>query len=276
MHPFLFHRRKGPYRDRPSISLSTRLRGVGRGIRLFAAAVLLAGLALSVRGGGDDPRTVAEAVLPPVCFGDCNQFGEVTVDEIILLVNIVLGSADVYSCPSLAGQPPAINDIIRAVNNALIGCPPIAIRYVLTAGSTILSSPAPAGTNAPTLEEPLSGTFVTVPLPGGPFCLNTLLCLSVATFQFRSAHFNVDGAAGRIQQTTFDPDLVSMGFIGSINGQPIILSGFGAFDANSSYPPTFSGLEVCGAPPGVGGSCAGIRAGTDVGYDVIIFAAPGG
>jgi hypothetical protein len=67
-----------------------------------------------------------------------------------------------------------------------------------------------------------------------------------------------------------------MSFTSSINGQPIILGGSGPFDSNSSFPPTFYAIQICGALPGVGGSCAGIRAGTDVGYDAIIFAASGG
>jgi hypothetical protein len=159
---------------------------------------------------------------------------------------------------------------------------PPGITYRLTEGSTILSSPAPAGLNLVTLEEPLSGTFTAVPqLHGGPFCLNTLLCLSVTTFQFQSAHFAVTafpsefpGSSGQITQTTFYPDVVFIDLTSSINDQPIILNGSGPFDPNSRFPPTFGGVEICGAPPGVGGSCAGVRAGSDVGYDVILFATP--
>ncbi len=56
------------------------------------------------------------------CFADCNGDGEVTVNEIIMLVNITLGNATVSSCPPLL-DPPIIHDIIRAVSNALYGCP---------------------------------------------------------------------------------------------------------------------------------------------------------
>ena len=161
--------------------------------------------------------------------------------------------------------------------------PAISTTYRLIEGSTILSSPAPAGVTAPTLEEPLSGTFVVVPQPyGPPSCLNTVLCLSVVSFYFQSAHFILTGSSGLIYETTFVathtprnmPATVQIGLRGSINAEPIGLGGFGSLDPSSSYPPCFNALELCGAPPGVGGSCAGIRAGADVGYDLILLAVP--
>jgi len=124
--------------------------------------------------------------------------------------------------------------------------------------------------------------FIAVPQPyGAPFCANTLLCLSVTTLDFQSAHFTlVPGAAlllgsvGQIYTTTFFPDSLSMSLSSSINGQPILLSGGGVFDPNSPYPPAFSGVEICGAPPGVGGTCDDIRAGAIPGYVLTICAAP--
>ena len=60
-----------------------------------------------------------------VCGGDCNGDGEVTVNELITMVNIALGNANVSTC--LAGDADGsgeitINEIIAAVNNALNGC----------------------------------------------------------------------------------------------------------------------------------------------------------
>jgi hypothetical protein len=59
------------------------------------------------------------------CGGDCNGDGEVTVNELITMVNIALGNANVSTC--LAGDADGsgeitINEIIVAVNNALNGC----------------------------------------------------------------------------------------------------------------------------------------------------------
>lgn len=62
---------------------------------------------------------------PGVCVGDCNNSGEVTINELIIMVNIALGSAPVEDClPGDAngdGQI-TIDEIILAVNHALDGC----------------------------------------------------------------------------------------------------------------------------------------------------------
>ena len=64
---------------------------------------------------------------PPLkpCIGDCNGDGEVPVNELITMVNIALGTANVSSCT--AGDADGsgditINEIVSAVNNALNGC----------------------------------------------------------------------------------------------------------------------------------------------------------
>jgi hypothetical protein len=59
------------------------------------------------------------------CAGDCNNDTFVTVDELITLVNIALGSADFSACP--AGDVNhdvqiTIDEILTAVNRALNGC----------------------------------------------------------------------------------------------------------------------------------------------------------
>lgn len=157
--------------------------------------------------------------------------------------------------------------------------------YRLTEGSTILSSPAPAGLSAAVLEEPLSGTFTVIMLEplGGP-CANISPCLDVTDFRFESAHFGVTGTMGQIGVFTLGPpDVIFMGLTASINGQRVQLDGGGAFAPNSDYPPTFNPMEICGAPPGPSsgpvaragiGECAGVRAGAIAGYDLMIFAAP--
>jgi len=60
------------------------------------------------------------------CAGDCNTDGQVTVDEILTMVNIALGSADVSTC--MAGDANhddevTIDEILTAVSNALNKCP---------------------------------------------------------------------------------------------------------------------------------------------------------
>jgi hypothetical protein len=59
------------------------------------------------------------------CVGDCNCDGQVTVDEIITMVNIGLGAVDPARC--LTGDANGdgqitVDEIITAVTNALNGC----------------------------------------------------------------------------------------------------------------------------------------------------------
>ncbi len=75
-------------------------------------------------------HTPAATVTPIACTGDCDGNGDVTVSEIITLVNMALGTqTQLSACPD--GIPPSITNvsevdialIIQAVNNALNGCP---------------------------------------------------------------------------------------------------------------------------------------------------------
>ncbi|MEO8604308.1 MAG: hypothetical protein ABI629_17165 [bacterium] len=67
--------------------------------------------------------TVTET--PISCVGDCNADGRVTVEEIILGVNIALGSSTSAVCPAMDRNHDAevrISELIDAVGNALDGC----------------------------------------------------------------------------------------------------------------------------------------------------------
>jgi len=71
--------------------------------------------------------TPSERVTPAqVCTGDCGRDGTVTVNDLVLMVNIALGNAAADSC--VAGDHNrdgliVINELVLAVNNALNGCP---------------------------------------------------------------------------------------------------------------------------------------------------------
>jgi hypothetical protein len=70
--------------------------------------------------------TATPTATPIPCVGDCNADGAVTVDELLTLVNIALGNADVSTClPGDANHDMqiTIDEILTAVNNALNGCP---------------------------------------------------------------------------------------------------------------------------------------------------------
>src|SRR5262245_56228650 len=62
-----------------------------------------------------------------VCVGDCNSDGRVTIDELIRGVVILLGAiVPPPMCDALDANHDGqiqINELILAVNNALLGCP---------------------------------------------------------------------------------------------------------------------------------------------------------
>ena len=62
----------------------------------------------------------------PSCVGDCNGNGTVAINELILGVNIALGSASIDECTAFdenGNGMVGINELVAAVNNALDGCP---------------------------------------------------------------------------------------------------------------------------------------------------------
>ena len=63
-------------------------------------------------------------IVPAQCVGDCNRDGQVTVNELIQMVNIALGTVAVSVCT--AGDPNGdgeitVNEIVAGVNFALAG-----------------------------------------------------------------------------------------------------------------------------------------------------------
>ena len=85
------------------------------------------------------------------CVGDCHGGGEVTVDEVIVMVDVALGAAPLSSCA--AGDQNgdgeiAVNEIITAVNNLLDGCPTVA-KPTPTATVVLTAVPTTTGTATP-------------------------------------------------------------------------------------------------------------------------------
>ncbi len=90
-----------------------------RRVQCWLGGALVVALTVGV-GNITSPRAAAAT-----CVGDCNGSGDVTVNEIILMVNIALGAAPLSACA--AGDIDAsgaitINEIITAVNHALGSC----------------------------------------------------------------------------------------------------------------------------------------------------------
>lgn len=67
------------------------------------------------------------------CVGDCNGDGQVTVDELIVGVNIALGEASVEQCAAFDANGDGqvtVDEIVGAVSVALDGCPPAEPRLI--------------------------------------------------------------------------------------------------------------------------------------------------
>ena len=115
---------------------------------VVAFALVLLAIAAPVRGS---------------CVGDCNGDGSVTIDELIVGVNIALGQAALAACSPLNADgngEVSIDELVRGVNAAAVGCPDD-------------STPTPTTTPVPCVAE----TRCTVPPGDGvnfdptqPFC----------------------------------------------------------------------------------------------------------
>jgi hypothetical protein len=99
----------------------------------------------------------AAGVVASTCVGDCDGSGDVTVDEIVTLVNMALGNqTQLSACPH--GLPADVTDasqvdvavIITAVNNALSGCRAIPPTALPTATRTPAQTPTPSHPPSPT------------------------------------------------------------------------------------------------------------------------------
>ncbi len=84
------------------------------GARAFARLAVLSGALLLVLGSSASAQ----------CVGDCNGDGNVAINELILGVNISLGSQDVSACTAMDGNSDgtvSISELITAVNISLAG-----------------------------------------------------------------------------------------------------------------------------------------------------------
>ena len=97
---------------------------------ILVAATAVSDDGQTVAGYGVGPSGFQEAWVAtlssaPSCPGDCAGDGVVTISDLVLAVNVALGSATVSECPAADrngnGQV-EINELIAAVNAALGGC----------------------------------------------------------------------------------------------------------------------------------------------------------
>jgi hypothetical protein len=78
---------------------------------------------VTVSGQDQTLDFIVQATSP--CVGDCNNDHQVTVDEILTMVNIALGNTDISLCSAGDANHDGqitVDEILTAVNNALNGC----------------------------------------------------------------------------------------------------------------------------------------------------------
>jgi hypothetical protein len=71
------------------------------------------------------------------CTGDCGNTGTVTVTDILTMVDIALGTAQLSTCTNgdaNGDQVITVDEILQAVNNALAGCPAVCGDGIVEAG----------------------------------------------------------------------------------------------------------------------------------------------
>ena len=113
------------------------------------------------------------AIAVATCVGDCNGNGSVAINELVVGVNIALGTQTVSVCPAFEDQSGMVNisQLVKGVNNALGSCP-----AADTPTATVTS-----GTQSPS-ETVVSGTptETSTPVPtitpgGTPVCGNHII-----------------------------------------------------------------------------------------------------
>jgi len=114
--------------------------------------------------------TVNTKPLLALCVGDCDSSGDVSIDEIIMMVNIGQDTSPLSICPDGDGDGDGgiqVNDIIAAVSNAQIGCPSGTPTHTPTWTKTFTRTPTqpptPIPTNTPTRTPTLTLTPTMTP-----------------------------------------------------------------------------------------------------------------
>jgi len=214
------------------------------------------------------PAGATDLPAPEHCVGDCDGDGAVTVDELIVMVNITLGSAATAACPArecgAESSEISIQCNVAAIRNALNGCPgqgPAGpIPYRLEAGG--LGRYAPPGRS--TGQAVIAGSFdVTVSADGRDL---TLTDVSFRLGGLNPTFITGDGVIEVAEHLSLRADL-------SIDGQQVELAGEAPLSALWGNPPSILDVTLCGAPAGAV-SCATLSAGEAAGYALSFSAAP--
>ncbi len=114
------------------------------------------------------------------CVGDCNGNGEVTIDEIILGVNIGLEIVPLSACPAFDGDGSgdvSVAELVTGVGNGLQGCAAQTLAFVTatdfqTGGFATVSLDAPRAVDPVTPARQLGSDPVPRTFAGGVYVIN--------------------------------------------------------------------------------------------------------
>jgi hypothetical protein len=160
------------FNARPCYELRFMVRRVSaflwsRHVPLWCRAVVVSMLLAGLRRG---------AAAQPACLGDCDGSGIVTVNDLVTMVNVALGTANPAVCTAgdANGDGIQITEIVGAVNNALGSCPaltptttptPTPMEPTVTPGLTPTDTPPLTPPPTPTDTPPLTPTDTPVLTP---------------------------------------------------------------------------------------------------------------
>lgn len=80
---------------------------------------------------GSTPTPAVTPALPPIvtpvptCVGDCDDGGAVTIDELVIGVNVALEIVSIDQCAALdsdASRTVTVDELLQGVRKALYGC----------------------------------------------------------------------------------------------------------------------------------------------------------
>jgi hypothetical protein len=179
----------------------------------------------------------APAARAQSCRGDCGGDGMVTVDELVLAVNIALGLASIGECNAFAGGPMTISDLLQAVSNTISGCSP---------GRTATPTPTPTPPRRCSDSDGSGTVQISNASPSNGNGAFDITCVTVE---------NAGGTRTELTRVTV---------AGAVNGQKAELlvyfvTATGAIDTvtyqwvdDPKFPGAFSNLAFCNTP-----ACAG-------------------
>lgn len=204
------------------------------------------------------------------CVGDCDAGSSVTVDELVSMVNIALGSRPLTICMAGDGNNDGqvtVDEIVTAVGNALNGCPVVTapprtatstptITLTSTPTRTPTTTPSATPTNTPTPDLEIDVAVNPDPAVAGEALRVTLTVTNLGAFAAPNlvVHAFVPPQVDSFQVATASSAATcnSIGGLGTCDRNETIIWNIGTLQAGNgitlSFPPVVSAGIAAGTP----------------------------